>query len=222
MKKLLVRSPIGITFCTFNKLEKDNVNLSDPEETAHRLPTDEERRQLREVSDTIPWSAYALCLFVCIQWGASSGAGAVVYNYVQFPLPKGGNGTGATPRGTQQTPGALGFGLRKSNAIFVSISFLSPFLKLFSAWLADVKIGRFGVLSLATGISCIYMVLFVASGIPSVLRAGSSVAPFMIGYCLRTILATRESKLLTLRRFFNISHSSLRSCRESRHHGSIC
>lgn len=208
-------------FALLTILVPGHISSSDFEDTDHRPPTDEERRYLREVSDTIPWSAYALCLFVCIQWGASSGASTVVSNFVQFPLPKGGNGTGATPRGTQQTPGALGFGLRKTNALFVSIRFLSPFLKLFGAWLADTKIGRFRVLALATGISCLYMVLFVVSAIPSILRAGNSVAPFMLGYCLKSIFAIRKFRSLLLDKVADVLNSALRTSRQSHHNGPV-
>jgi len=144
-----------------------------------------------------------------------------MWNFVQFPLPKGGNGTGATPHGTQQTPGALGFGLRKTNAIFTSISFLSPVLRVFGAWLADVKIGRFRVLALATAISCTYMVLLVVSGLPSVLRSSGSTAPFMIGYCLRTLLATRQLYRSEVETGIDIRYSSIRSNRQLSHNGSI-
>ncbi|KAK5050399.1 hypothetical protein LTR84_003680 [Exophiala bonariae] len=156
-------------------------------EGEYRLPTDEERRSLSEVCDTVPWSAYALCIFTAIQWGASVGAGTVFWNYLQFPLPKDGPGTGASPAGTQQTPGALGFGLRNTNIIYTSIEFLAPFLRLFTAWLADTKLGRFKIIVLASFITCTYMILLMVSAIPALLRANRTKGPFMLAYCLRVL-----------------------------------
>jgi hypothetical protein len=168
-----------------------SLSLSSTEEL--RAPTEEERKTLREVADSLPWSAYALCLFVCIQWGGNSAASAVFWNFMQFPLPKGGNGTGATPKGTQETPGALDLGLRSTNAIFTSTEFLSPFFQVFSAWIADTKFGRYGVLVVATWMSCIYSVLLIISGIPSILRAGHSTAPFMIAFVLNVFATSMFS-----------------------------
>jgi len=37
------------------------------------------------------------------------------YNYIQQPLPVGGNGAGAPPKGTQETAGALGLGLQTAS-----------------------------------------------------------------------------------------------------------
>lgn len=47
------------------------------------------------------------------------------YNFIQRPLPAGGNGTGATPAGTQLTPGALGLGLQVATAVTTSFSFVA-------------------------------------------------------------------------------------------------
>jgi hypothetical protein len=45
------------------------------------------------------------------------GVKTVFSNFMQFPLPKGGNGAGAPPKGTELTAGALGRGIQFSVAI---------------------------------------------------------------------------------------------------------
>jgi dipeptide/tripeptide permease len=45
------------------------------------------------------------------------GVKTVFSNFMQFPLPEGGNGAGAPPKGTEATAGALGRGIQFSVAI---------------------------------------------------------------------------------------------------------
>lgn len=51
-------------------------------------------------------------------------------NYINRPLPKGGNGLGAVPAGSQATQGALGLG----EQIAVSAMALSTFLSCFQGY----------------------------------------------------------------------------------------
>lgn len=74
------------------------------------IPTEEEARILRKVSDTIPKTAYMLCLVEFAERASYYGVQTVFSNFMQFPLPEGGNGAGAPAKGTQDTAGALGKG----------------------------------------------------------------------------------------------------------------
>src|SRR5438046_2790565 len=58
-------------------------------------PTNEERSTLRKVADTVPWTAWTLCFVELAERGSYYGVKAVFNNYLQFPLPEGGNGSGA-------------------------------------------------------------------------------------------------------------------------------
>ncbi|KXS93333.1 hypothetical protein AC579_5201 [Pseudocercospora musae] len=76
----------------------------------------------------------------------------IVYsNFMQFPLPEGGNGTGAPARGTQDTAGALGRGLQFSNAFVLLFAFLAYIIPIFGAWIADTKLGRFKTVVIGAG-----------------------------------------------------------------------
>ncbi|QSZ34434.1 hypothetical protein DSL72_006026 [Monilinia vaccinii-corymbosi] len=144
-------------------------------------PTEEERITLRRVSGSIPWVAYMICVIEFAERASYYGVQFVFSNFVQFPLPKGGNGAGAPPKGTQQTPGALGKGLTVSSAISLLFKFLAYTIPIFGGWLADTKLGRFKTICIGTVIFGIAHLVLVIGAIPSVLQAGNGMAPFIIG-----------------------------------------
>lgn len=121
-----------------------DVNREYPE------PTEEELQTLRKVAGSIPWISYALCVVefaerasyygmhgYIFQYVAtiltSLGASQLFTNFLQKPLPKGGNGAGAPPHGTQQTAGALNKGLQFANAFLLLFRFLSYSLPILGA-----------------------------------------------------------------------------------------
>lgn len=87
-------------------------------------PTEEELKTLRRVSGSIPAVAYMLCAVEFCERASYYGVTGVTSNFVNRPLPDGGNGWGAPPRGTQQTAGALGMGTVKANAVDQSFKML--------------------------------------------------------------------------------------------------
>lgn len=65
-------------------------------------------------------------------------------NFINRPLPKGGNGLGAPPRGDKnKTAGALGKGQSTASAITQSFKMMVYALPVLFGWLADTKTGRF-------------------------------------------------------------------------------
>lgn len=62
------------------------------------LPTEEERSTLRKISDTIPYVSYVLCVVEIAERASYYGVKTVFNNFMQFPLPEGGNGSGAVPK----------------------------------------------------------------------------------------------------------------------------
>lgn len=86
---------------------------------------------LRKIADTIPHTAYLLCIVELAERASYYGASTVFSNFMQFPLPKGGNGAGAPARGTEDTAGALGKGLQFSNAMTLLFKFLAYIIPIF-------------------------------------------------------------------------------------------
>ncbi|KAK7035909.1 PTR2-domain-containing protein [Favolaschia claudopus] len=146
-----------------------------------RLPTDEEKETLRLVAGKIPWGAYLICLVEFAERASYYGCNNVFANYIQRPLPAGGNGAGAPPRGTQQTAGALGMGLVGATGITKTFSFLAYTLPILGGIMADTKWGRFKTICIGTVIGVVAHIILVVSAIPSVIQAGHAIAPFIIG-----------------------------------------
>lgn len=145
-------------------------------------PTEEERKTLRKVPDSIPVVSYALCLVEFAERASYYGVSSVFSNFMQFALPVGGNGAGAPPRHTQKTAGALGKGLQFSSAFVLLFKFLSYVTPLLGAWIADTRLGRYKTIVIGVFICGIAHVIMIIGAIPSVLQAGHGMAPFLISF----------------------------------------
>jgi proton-dependent oligopeptide transporter, POT family len=120
----------------------ESIRIVDPD--AYPPPTEEERTTLRKVYDTIPVTAWALCFVEMAERASYYGVKAAFNNYMQFPLPEGGPGTGAIdPNNPNDHAGALNLGLQTASAIGLLFTFLAYVIPIFGAWIADVKIGRY-------------------------------------------------------------------------------
>ena len=62
-------------------------------------PTEEEQHVLRKVAGRIPAVAYLLCIVELAERASYYGVNNVFNNYLEFPLPEGGDGTGAVAPG---------------------------------------------------------------------------------------------------------------------------
>lgn len=73
----------------------EKVSLEDPD---GREPTAEEKITLRKVPGTIPAISFVLCVAELAERASYYGATQVFNDFMQFPLPEGGNGSGAVPK----------------------------------------------------------------------------------------------------------------------------
>lgn len=155
-------------------------------------PTEEELQTLRRVPGKMPTIAYLICFVEFCERASYYGVQQLIGNYVNRPLPAGGNGYGAPPRGTQETAGALGLGTQKANAVSQSFSMLVYVLPILFGWLADTRVGRFQLICYGVIVFGVAHVLMVASAAPSLLRDGSAVTPYLLSLY---ILAVGAGKL---------------------------
>jgi hypothetical protein len=170
-------------------------------------PTTEELLTLRRVPGPMPITAYLICAVEFAERASFYGIKQLISNYVNRPMPKGGNGYGAPPRGTQLTGGALGLGTVKANAIGQSFSMLVYMLPIFFGWMADTKTGRFKQICWGVGVFGVAHVIILAAAAKPLLADGSAKIPFFIGlYILAvgactynilklTVAATKEHQL---------------------------
>ncbi|ESK96849.1 mfs peptide [Moniliophthora roreri MCA 2997] len=145
-----------------------------------RPPTEEERATLQRIPGNIPWTAYTICIVEFAERASYFGCAAVFSNFIQRPLPPGGNGAGAPPPGTQLSAGALGLGLQAATAITKTFSFVAFALPILGGILADQRWGRFKTVCIGTALCAIAHVILVIAAIPSVIAGGHAIVPFII------------------------------------------
>ncbi|OTA52374.1 POT family protein [Hypoxylon sp. EC38] len=155
---------------------------------AYPPPTDEERKTLRKVFDSIPISAWSLCFVELAERASYYGVKAVFNNYMQFPLPEGGPGTGAIdPSKPNSHAGALNLGLQTASALGLLFTFLAYVIPIFGAWIADTKIGRYRAIIYGVLVGGVAHVIMIGGAAPALLQAGKGVAPFMVSFFLLAI-----------------------------------
>ncbi|KAK1990922.1 POT family protein [Colletotrichum falcatum] len=163
-------------------------SLTDDE--SYPAPTEEERSTLRKVADSIPLTSWSLCIVEMAERASFYGVKAAFNNYLQFPLPEGGPGTGAIdPSKPNSHAGALGLGLKTASALGLLFTFLAYFIPILGAWIADVKIGRYKAIAWGVLIGGVAHVIMVAGAAPAVLQGSkaAAVAIFLISYFLLAI-----------------------------------
>lgn len=156
------------------------------------LPTPEEAATLRKVADSIPLVAYSLCIVELAERASYYGVQTVFSNFMQFPLPVGGNGAGAPARGTEDTAGALGKGEQFAVALGLLFSFMAYVVPVFAGYAADVYIGRYRMILYGVLACGVAHVILIGGAAPSVLQAGNGIAPFMISLFMLAIGAGKS------------------------------
>ena len=150
-------------------------------------PTQEELDTLRRVPGSLPIIAYMICIVEFCERASYYGVQPLISNYVNRPMPDGGNGWGAPPRGTQKTAGALGMGQSTANAVTQSFSMLAYALPLLFGWMADAKVGRFKLICWGVIVFGVAHVLMVVAGAKNLLAEGTSKAPYFLSVYILAI-----------------------------------
>lgn len=145
-------------------------------------PTEEDLATLRRVPGNIPGIAYLICVVEFCERASYYGVQPLISNYVNRPMPRGGNGWGAPPRdkNDQQTAGALGMGTVAANAVTQSFSMLAYALPVVFGWMADAEFGRFKLICWGVAVFGVAHALMVAAGSKDLLLAGTSKAPYFL------------------------------------------
>ncbi|KAH3688637.1 hypothetical protein WICPIJ_000382 [Wickerhamomyces pijperi] len=144
-------------------------------------PTAEEYSTLPLVPGHAPYVTYLVCLIELAERASYYGVKGCLSNFIQLPLPVGGNGAGAPPRGSQKNAGALGLGLQASSAIGLLLTFLAYLTPLIGGYLADKKLGRVRTVWWGIWLGGISHIIMIIAAIPTVLKHGhSALAPTII------------------------------------------
>ncbi|KAH9879699.1 hypothetical protein IAQ61_001518 [Plenodomus lingam] len=156
-------------------------------------PTEEEFKTLRRVPGPMPTVAYVICAVEFAERASYYGVQQLIGNFVNRPLPAGGNGWGAPPKGTQETAGALGLGTVKANAVSQSFSMLVYTLPVFFGWLADTRTGRFKLICWGILVFGLAHALMVVSASKSLLADGSAKVPYLLSLYILAVGAGKSS-----------------------------
>ncbi|PIL27553.1 transporter [Ganoderma sinense ZZ0214-1] len=140
------------------------------------FPTEEEKKTLRHVADTLPWAAYLIAVCELAERFSYYGTTVVFTNFIQQPLPAGSK-TGADIK----QAGALGLGQRASTGIGTFNSFWVYVIPLFGAYIADTRWGRFKTICVSIAVAILGHILLVISAVPGVIeKPHNSLACFVI------------------------------------------
>ncbi len=143
-------------------------------------PTAEDYTTLPKVLGHAPYATYLVCLVEFAERASYYGVKDRLNNFIQLKLPKGGNGAGAPPKGTQQNAGALGLGLQTASAITLLLTFLAYLTPLYGGYISDKKLGRMKTIWYGVWIGAISHVILIIAAIPSVIKGGNALAPTII------------------------------------------
>jgi POT family proton-dependent oligopeptide transporter len=144
-------------------------------------PTEEEYQTLPKVLGHPPYVTYLICLMEFAERASYYGVGGRLNNFIQLPLPEGGNGAGAPPKGTQKNAGALGLGLQTASALTLLLKFLAYLTPLVGGYLSDKRWGRMRTIWYGIWIGLISHIVLIIAGLPSVISSGKALAPTIIG-----------------------------------------
>lgn len=178
------RLSIGVRDVEYGESQNDSL---DNDDELYPHPTPEEAATLRKVADSIPLVAYSLCIVELAERASYYGVQTVFSNFMQFPLPAGGNGAGAPPAGSEETAGALGKGEQFSVAIGLLFLFLAYVVPIFAGYGADVYTGRFRMIWYGVLLCGLAHIIMIVGAIPSILQAGHAIAPFMLSLFMLAI-----------------------------------
>ncbi|KAF8705994.1 Peptide transporter PTR2A, partial [Rhizoctonia solani] len=134
------------------------------------IPTEEEKRTLRRVAGHIPISAWLVVIVEFAERFSYYGTTGPFVNYIQRPLPIGGNGAGAPAKGSGGIPGALGKGQQASTGLTTYNNFFSYCTPILGAIIADAYWGKFKTINVFVLWGGIGHIILTVTAIPSVLQ----------------------------------------------------
>lgn len=182
---------------TVSDEEKASPSTTEPvydgDQYLGQAPTEEELYTLRKVAGPVSGSGYWLCTVEFAERASYYGCTWVFQNFIQYPLPPGGNGAGASAPGSEKPAGALGQGLQVSSALTLLFKFLAYCIPIFGGWLADTRLGRYKTICIGVVICGVSHVIMVVGAIPSILQAGHGMAPFIVSLMILALGAGIDS-----------------------------
>jgi len=144
-------------------------------------PTEEEFATLRRVSDKIPIAAFSVVIVELCERFAYYGLSGPFQNYLENPLPAGGPGTGAPPKGSPLPAGALNQGQTAATGLNNMFQFLAYITPILGAMIADARWGRFKTIAVFCAVYFVGLLIITLTSIPGSLARGGGVPGWIVG-----------------------------------------
>ncbi|TGO54168.1 hypothetical protein BCON_0111g00110 [Botryotinia convoluta] len=130
-------------------------------------PTDEEKKTLRRIGDSLPMSAWLVAIVELCERFSYYGCVGLFQNYVQRPLD------GSLGRG------ALGLGHQTATALTVFFSMWCYFTPIFGAIVADQYLGRFKAICYFAVVYMVGLLVLVLTSLPVSLQNGAGLGGYI-------------------------------------------
>ncbi|KAI7901093.1 POT family-domain-containing protein [Cokeromyces recurvatus] len=128
-------------------------------------PTEEEWKELPEVSDTIPKAAFLVILIEFCERFTYNGLSGPFQNYIQNPAP---------PSYPAELPGALNRGQQAATALTTFFQFWCYITPVLGAIIADQFWGKYITILVFAVIYCIGLIILTLTSIPKAIANGSA------------------------------------------------
>ncbi|TEY75192.1 hypothetical protein BOTCAL_0064g00250 [Botryotinia calthae] len=136
-------------------------------DTDEEEPTDEEKKTLRRIGDSLPMSAWLVAVVELCERFSYYGCVGLFQNYVQRPLD------GSLGRG------ALGLGHQTATALTVFFSMWCYFTPIFGAIVADQYLGRFKAICYFAVVYMVGLLVLVLTSLPVSLQNGAGLGGYI-------------------------------------------
>ncbi|KAI9304920.1 POT family-domain-containing protein [Cunninghamella echinulata] len=150
-----------------NEDGNDEVYYSDGPE-----PTEEDWKNLPEISDKIPFSAYLVILIEFCERFTYYGLSGPFQNYIQNPNPIEGF--------PAKLPGALGRGQQTATALTTFFQFFCYITPIVGAVIADQYLGKYNTIVLFACIYFVGLIILTCSSIPPSIESGGAFPGFVV------------------------------------------
>ncbi|KAI7864912.1 POT family-domain-containing protein [Spinellus fusiger] len=134
-------------------------------------PTEEDWRDLPEVGDEVPFSAYLVILIEFCERFTYYGLSGPFQNYIQHPAP---------PGYPAQQPGAMGRGQQTATALTTFFQFWCYVTPIIGAIIADQYLGKYKTILLFSIIYFFGLLVLTLTSIPAAIESGASFPGFIV------------------------------------------
>ena len=150
-------------------------SINDDEDSSPNL-------NLRRVSGEVPLSAFILLVVNFCERFSFFGIMVLFQNYLQNPLPPGGNGAGAPGSVDDPYPaGALNLGQSLATALQLSIWSFATIMPLPTSIVADSKWGKFRTLAIGLFIDVLGTLILTFTAMPASIASGLAFKGWIVG-----------------------------------------